>query len=150
METTQFTHPHPVWKDLADHILVAIDDDESGITHEHLWAKRVDENLYELCCVPAIVRQMALGDVVRANANFDVQEVVRPSGRFVFRAYSEVTWAEKQEVIVKLRALGALVEPCSINLLAIDAKDVATAKRTRKYLVSCEDEGLLVYETGWN
>ncbi|MDQ0028773.1 DUF4265 domain-containing protein [Arthrobacter bambusae] len=66
---------------------VAVDDVGGSDTFEQLWTKRVGDDHFELCCIPFFAYDMALGDVVRAEAatGYVIQSVVQRSGNGVVR-----------------------------------------------------------------
>ena len=85
------THAHPVWRERADYILQA-DLAEHGLPgrYEQLWARRVEADRFELCCLPFFTYGYALGDIVAlraATGPFDrvLGSVVRPSSRGLLR-----------------------------------------------------------------
>jgi hypothetical protein len=65
----------------------AVDDVGSGDKFEQLWSEKVGEGLFEICCIPFFVYDLALGDVVRAEAESGclVRSVARRSGNGVVR-----------------------------------------------------------------
>lgn len=58
-----------------------------GDNFEQLWTKRVGDDRFELSCIPFFAYDMALGDVVRADAatGYVVQDVLERSGNGVVR-----------------------------------------------------------------
>ena len=117
-------HPEPVWRERANFIVGACLP-EQGRT-EQLWARQLDEHRFELCCIPFFLYGVALGDIVAADANYGVQRVLQPSGRYVFRAWfgeSSLSQPARQRIAGDLTELGALLEWSSGNLLAIDAEN---------------------------
>ena len=52
----------------------------AGVTTEQLWARRVDDEHHEICCIPFFVYDLALGDTVEVDADHLVTRVVEPSG----------------------------------------------------------------------
>ena len=82
------THPNPVRRPAPSFMLrAALDDVGGGDNFEQLWTKRVGEDHFELCCIPFFAYDMALGDVVRAEAatGYVIQAVVKRSGNSVVR-----------------------------------------------------------------
>jgi hypothetical protein len=65
----------------------SLDDIGGGDNYEQLWAKRVGEDRFEVCCIPFFVYDLALGDVVRADARtgYVIQSVEQRSGNRVVR-----------------------------------------------------------------
>jgi hypothetical protein len=84
------THSQPAWRHKADFLLHAdLADWNMPGRREQLWARRVDECLFELCCIPFFPYGMRLGDVVetspRAGIEFMVYRVVKHAGRINLR-----------------------------------------------------------------
>jgi len=65
----------------------ALDDIEGSQNFEQLWSKQLDQNLFEICCVPFFAYDLALGDVVRADQDtgYVIQSVQNRSGNGVAR-----------------------------------------------------------------
>lgn len=59
----------------------AVDDVGGADSFEQLWTERVGADRFELCCIPFFAYDMALGDVVRAEAAtvYVIQSVVQRS-----------------------------------------------------------------------
>jgi hypothetical protein len=82
------THSNPVRRAAPSFMLRAVVEDVGGgESFEQLWTERVAEDRFELCCIPFFAYDMALGDVVRAEAatGFVIQSVVQRSGNGVVR-----------------------------------------------------------------
>jgi Domain of unknown function (DUF4265) len=145
----QAVHSEPVWRERSNFIIMsAIDPVDADVASEQLWARKVDDLRFEICCIPFFVYDLALGDVVDTDANYAVKRVVAPSGRFVFRVWFGESFHPRDEVAEELKALGSLVEWSSPNLLAVDATDKEHAQRVADFLAEREKAGHLVYETG--
>ncbi len=139
-------HEVPVWRDRANFVIGAPLCERGRA--EQLWARQVGDQRFEICCVPFFPYDAALGDVVEADANYDVVRVVERSGRFVFSVWFGEAFHPRQKVADELGELGALLEWSSANLLAVDAADEAHAQVIADHLAEQEREGLLMYETG--
>ncbi|MGH9151744.1 MAG: DUF4265 domain-containing protein [Acidimicrobiales bacterium] len=150
-ETREARHEDPVWRDRSDFVIAAEIASE-GADREQLWAKQLSEDTFEICCIPFFVYDVALGDVVQTapagGRRYIVQNVIRPSGRFVFRVWFGDSFQPRREIADELEALGALLEWSSPNLLAVDAADEELAKVVSGWLLEREQQGHLVYETG--
>lgn len=143
------THPEPVWRKRSNFVIAtAIDSANTDVTTEQLWARKIDEGRFELCCIPFFAYDIALGDVVETDSQYMVQRVIRRSGRFVFRVWFGDSFQPRREIADQLQALGALVEWSSPNLLAVDAADEELARTVSGWLLEQEQQGHLVYETG--
>lgn len=143
-------HRDPIWRDRADFIIgIGIDPSDTGITSEQLWARKVDESHFMICCIPFFVYDLALGDIVETDSSYNVRHVSATSGRFVFRVHFE---QERQkysdEVVLGLAERGALVEWSSLSMFAVDARDAAHAQVVADYLHDRVQHEWLVYETG--
>ena len=142
-------HSAPVWRDRSDFIIATpVEPGESGVSTEQLWARRVDDQHYELCCIPFFAYDLALGDVVEVDPEYLVTRVSKPSGRYVFRAYFGRSAHPQGEILDRLTELGALVEWSSATLLAIDAADLSHAQQLADFLQEREALGQLLFETG--
>lgn len=148
MTVREAIHQEPVWRDRSNFVIATqIDPGETGISTEQLWARQIDERHYELCCIPFFAYDLALGDVVEVDASYMVKRVTKPSGRFVFRVYFGRSDYPRDDIVERLTALGGLLEWSSVNLLAVDAPDLAGAQPVADYLQEQEDQGQLMYET---
>lgn len=115
----EFQHPQPVWRDRSDFVIgVALD--EPGET-EQLWARRLGDREFELCCVPLFAYGLALGDVVETDASWNVAGVRRASGRLAYRLWLKDYSGSAEQLLDELRSLGGLIEPYSANLVGVDA-----------------------------
>lgn len=65
----------------------ALHDIEGEDNYEQLWTKRVGEDRFEVCCIPFFAYDLALGDIVRADARsgYVIQSVEMRSGNGVVR-----------------------------------------------------------------
>lgn len=139
-------HPEPVWRDRSNFIIGAPLPEEGRA--EQLWARQVGDRRFEICCIPFFVHDVALGDVVETDANFDLVRVVERSGRYVFRVWFGESFRPREEIAERLAALGALLEWSSLNLLAVDAADESHAQVIADFLTEQERGGHLMFETG--
>lgn len=82
------THPEPVWWMRSNFVIAtAIDSANTDVTTEELWARKIDEGHFELCCIPFFAYDIALGDVVEADSQYMVRRVIRRPGKLVFRVW---------------------------------------------------------------
>lgn len=142
-------HEEPVWRDRADFIIRA-PIEESAVAHaEQLWARKIREHVFEICCIPVDIYDLALGDIVETDGSYTIRGIVQASGRYVFRVwFGETENPPRQEVFQRLIELGALNEWSSQNLLAVDARDFQHAQIIADFLSERERLGHLVFETG--
>lgn len=146
-------HLDPVWRDRSDFIIAAdISSQGTAASREQLWVRQISDTEFELCCIPFFLYDVALGDVVETETSgprkYVISRVVKPSGRYVFRAWFGESFQPRDEVAEALEALGALLEWSSRNLLAIDSRDAGHAQVIADFLAEREAKGHLVYETG--
>lgn len=143
------THSDPVWRDRADFIIATpIDPAATAVVSEQLWARRIGERQFEICCIPFFAYNLALGDVVETTTEFLAERVIEESGRYVFRVFFGETTFPREATTSTLASLGALMEWSSPNLLAVDAPNEALAKSIGDFLQKQEDRSILLYETG--
>ena len=136
-----------MWRERADFIIGASLPEEARA--EQLWVKRLDEPVvFEMCCIPFFLYDVALGDVVQTDASFEFLRVVEPSGRFVFRIWFGDSFHPRQEIADQLSEIGALLEWSSTNLVAVDAAGAKEAWIVADFLRDQEARGRLTYETG--
>lgn len=150
MSVREAVHREPIWRDRSNFIIATeVDPADTNVVTEQLWARKVDDRHFELCCIPFFAYDLALGDVVEVDAEYMVRRVSTSSGRFVFRVYFERGHHGNRDATVEgLKALGAQVEWSSPSLLAVDARDQAHAQQVADYLHGQEKAQRLVYETG--
>lgn len=144
-------HENPVWREKSDFIIrIYLEENEGRNEWEQLWVKKISEKKFSLCCIPFFAYNLALGDEVRTDSNYVVQDVVQASGQFTFRAWfgDSTNQVAKDEILRKLGTVGAFLEWSSANLLAISAKDSNQAQEVADYLYARENAGELTYETG--
>jgi hypothetical protein len=82
------THANPVRRPVPSFMLRAsLDDIEGDGSYEQLWTKRLGEDRFEVCCIPFFAYDLALGDVVRADAEtgYVIRSVDQRSGNGVVR-----------------------------------------------------------------
>jgi len=119
---------------------------------EQLWVRQMSDDLFEMCCIPFFLYDIALGDVVRTQVSGGrrhvFERVEKASGRYVFRAYFGNSMHARDETVERLVELGAVTEWSSPIMLAIDAEDVGHAQRIADFLQARTESGHLIYETG--
>lgn len=101
-----------------------------------------------MCCIPFILYEVALGDIVEWEEHRIGIRVVENSNRSVFRVWFGDSSYPKEEIEQGVLNLGALVEWSSANLLAVDASDTDTAAAIFAYLEQHHNDGHLMVETG--
>ena len=88
MDSNVAVHQAPIWREHADFIITAALDKGRW---EQLWARQIEPTLFEICCVPFFVYDLALADHVETapmlEKEYVVTRVVKRSGRQVFRVW---------------------------------------------------------------
>ena len=144
-------HPDPVWRDRSDFVIFAKLEDAKW---EQLWARKLSERRFMICCIPFFAYDLALGDEVEVGPaggkQYVVGRVAAASGHYTFRVwFGDARDASiRDEVIAAIRPVGCEFEWSSANLLAIDARTADIAQNVADYLQTQEDAGRLSYETG--
>ncbi len=130
-----FVHLEPVWRTRANFILMARVPDEDSLEEslEQMWAERLTNNEFLLCCIPFRTYGLALGDVVKTapelGRDYVITERVQASGRLVYRAWfgnveSTIKHDLRFQAVVKCQCEAWFFEWYSDNLLAIDIPGV--------------------------
>jgi len=147
-------HSSPAWRDRANFLIHARLEGDDSLEHwEQLWARRISESRFELCCIPFFVYDLALGDEVETGLEgedrYVMQRVVKQSGHYTLRVWF-IDDAAREEVPKEIARLGCLMEWrwSSSNLLAIDAPSTDLAQTVANLLFEREQLGHLEYETG--
>jgi hypothetical protein len=141
-------HQDPVWRDRSNFVIAAAVPDGGDTKTEQLWARRIDEHGFEICCIPFFVYDLALGDEVETDEDYVVKRVVKPSGRYVFRVWFGDSSYPRDDIAEALKSMGSLIEWSSRNLLAVDAEDEEHAELLADFLAEREQQKQLTYETG--
>ena len=142
-----FEHVDPVWRGLADHLIMFREDDYNGTVFEQLWARKVAPSAFQVCCIPQVAYGVALGDTVEADDSFLIRGVVDRSGHTTFRIQSEDGWYEKIDVLNRIAGLGGLMEIAGYYFTAIDVEGGDTWDLW-EYLQQGEAQGLFAWEQG--
>jgi hypothetical protein len=88
MSANVAVHANPVWRSKANFIIRArVTDVSTEGDFEQLWTRRIDEDRFEVCCIPFFLYGISLGDVVRAGASdgYVMRSVIGRSGNGVAR-----------------------------------------------------------------
>ena len=135
-------HRTPIWRERSDTVIAArVDRAEVDATSEQLWARQIDRSHYEICCIPFFVYDLALGDIVEVDGDYEVTDVNVRSGRHVFRVWFGDTYYPREEIVQGLESLEGIYEWSSTNLLAVDARDAEHAQRISDFLSACQGGG---------
>jgi hypothetical protein len=90
-ETQEFVaHHDPVWRERSNFIINAeLPEKDWPRRFDQLFARRAGDDLFEVCCIPFALYDVALGDIVTVRPSDDrkfvVRDVVKPQYRSVKR-----------------------------------------------------------------
>lgn len=153
-------HAAPAWGERANFVLqlrIETGDaqyDAAMPRWEQVWTKQRSDDLYEVCCIPFFLYDLALGDVLKVvtrDGAAIVEGVAEKSGHHTFRAWFGGAFlpVARDQLLVELLTLpDCLFEWHGQNLLAIDAADDAAANIVAQRLEAAQSRGQLQYETG--
>jgi hypothetical protein len=108
---------------------------------EQLWGRRVGD-LFEVCCIPFLAYDLALGDLVALDEDLRLREVREAGGHRTYRIwFGSASPAVREQAHADLSAVGALFE-CRGDLMAVDATDGAVAEQVWAVLMSLTEHGV--------
>jgi Domain of unknown function (DUF4265) len=149
------THDSPVCRERSTGVIRALipNPPDGEEWFEQLWARKIDEQRYEVCCIPFATYDFALGDIVEVGpsgeSEYLAHRVLEPSGRRVLRVWladsGREAWDELQGVLRSRRLLFEFRKPA---LVAIDVTDEAAATDLEAELQKMESAGKLRFERG--
>jgi hypothetical protein len=150
-------HDFPVWREKADFIIAIRLGEELGIDDliewEQLWARKIDSDHFELCCVPFFAYGLALGDVVetipQGSRKYVVDRVLTRSRHRTYRVFFQ-TLARWNEIIDEITSRGCTVEVrwAQSNLIAVDSPSDDSCERLESYLTELENQNEITWENG--
>jgi hypothetical protein len=150
------THQQPIWRERANFLIVArIEISAFGLPDawEQLWSRQLGDQTFEICCIPLLARDLALGDEVETSTHdgrqYVIDHVSKGSGHYTFQIWFRDE-ATRQGLPNQLEALGCPYEWAwdESNLLAVDATCLGVAEEVARLLHHAEDRGQLEYQTG--
>jgi hypothetical protein len=150
------THADPAWMAQANFIIVA-DLSDHGMQGrlEQLWARKISEVEFVICCIPFFTYGIALGDRVftseREERRYVIDGVREKAGRHISRLWlKDVDEAGRAEIKTFVEQQNLLSEWYSTDLLALDIPvDPEIEKRIRSFLKHYAERcGALVEDGG--
>jgi hypothetical protein len=141
------THSDPAWRDRSNFIIATdIDPGETDIDTEQLWARKLDDGAFEICCIPFFAYNLSLGDVVLTDADYMVRNVVKESGYRSFRV--AVFWPKNRndDILESILRPGVFHEWSSPKLLALSANSKEMVKYLTTTLDNMQNDKMLHYE----
>lgn len=131
-------HPDGAWRDRADYVLRARIDElpDDPDAWEQMWGRSLGDRRFEICCIPFLAYDLALGDVVVIDDDDWIVDVVERSGHRTFRVWTaEASDAVREHLHLDLVGVGAGIECRSASLMAVDACDESTAQAVWSILI---------------
>lgn len=154
MENRSFQHLNPIWRDKANFIIGAVvpslKNNPKEKVWEQLWARKIDKDHYEICCIPMFAYGLALGDVVEIDQRLMIINISQKSGRVTIRVWlNEQTPQEKREELTdKILGLGCLLEWYSQHLLGVDSDSHIKTQSLITLLDIYQKEEFIEFESG--
>jgi len=149
--TKEIQHKNPAWGDKANFIIAAKFklDGESDHKTEQLWAKKITDYTFEICCIPFFVYDLTLADIVETDKSCLITKLLKRSNYSTFRVWFKDT-KHKEAIESKLKQIGCFLEWKFIDsqLLAIAVKSKTKAQQVADFLWQYEKIGGIEYETG--
>lgn len=155
-KTDVITHDFPVWREKSNFILAKYlgeSDTELKYKWEQIWARQLEENLFEICCIPFFAYGLALGDLVdtttQDDKEYSINKVLKKSGHTTYRIW--FTDIKEWDLITgHIINMGCLVEKRwdKSKLIAVDAPDSEIQEELESYLTVRESLGGVKCEIG--
>lgn len=139
----QVVHHHPALGEKVDSAVNAElrklkGEPASKRRFEKLATRKIADNVYEVCCIPFLIPDLALGDEIEADTfgspDLVMKKVRKRSGNSTFWVYFKVPYSnaarqteQHQQVLQKLAELNCFVEGAHAGLIAFNAQDVMQA-----------------------
>lgn len=146
---TVLAHPRAVWGSRSDAAVAVTVPGEPGVL-ELLAVRRVAAGRYEVCCLPFLLYEICLGDVVDVDeATREITATVTDAGRFLFRVHTFRSRGglKARDVASQVSSLGFAFEIHGRDLVAVDA-DASRGQELADFLEAGEVRGDWEYETG--
>lgn len=152
-------HREPAWCDRGDGTITA--KTRTGLPgvpprEERLWARKLTDGRFEVCCIPFFAYDVALGDEVEveldSQGRYMLRRIAKRSGHSTLRVkLSDRAHAAPQpEVSETLLGFGCLLEWYSEDLVAIDVAPDVPSGATFSFLLKEESLGRLQFEISRN
>jgi len=142
-------------EELAKILIELPTDHWSGNGGERVWAKRLEDSLYEGRKTPWSPYEVNWGDVVRCEGMSPadlpiVVEVVREGGHRTLRVFfEEIAPETRGSILAEINRLGATYENGDETLYSLDLEPDRPLEPLLDFLAVEEGAGRLAWETGW-
>lgn len=149
-----FQHLNPIWRDKADFFIRAsvppLDPSSDDKPWEQLWARKINQTRFELCCIPFFAYGFALGDEVETNNDYMIVDVSKKSGNRTIRIWftDPISNERKDEFADFLFSNGFMHEWYSEHLLGINSSSSIATDQLVDEIKRYESLGIVVYEIG--
>lgn len=141
------THPHPSWKNEADHIFrCTLKGADGRLEWEQMWGKRNEDGSIVLCCIPFFAYGLALGDIVEIDDDSFFTDVKHRSENLTIRAWTrQVSIDKKRSFIEDMLDLTDAAEMHSDDLVAFSVSMIKS-QEALDFLVRAERAIGVIYE----
>lgn len=150
MASSIAVHQKPAQADVANFlIMAALEGAPLEGRWEQLWAQRINEHEFRICCIPFFTFGVALGDIVhtapQGGKQYVIDHVAHRSGRGVLRFWTKnATPASVARVQAVLARENQLSEIYGEHLLVIDFDSGQTDPEIDALLAEASALGLLI------
>lgn len=148
---TAVGHVKPAWGSKADYLIHAVIDNMETVTREQLWARRIDDNRFLICCIPFFVYHLALGDEVVTTQHeelaYVIDRIAAQSEHHTFRVKFLNKGKAFDDFFAWLKEIEGEFEWFSHEFVAIDCVQ-QNAEAVAKKLWEMQHLGVLAYEDG--
>ena len=143
-------HATPAWRAKAN-FLIKCDLSRCGMSgrSEQLWARKIDSNRFEVCCIPFFTYGIALGDTVQTDEDYLILKVIHTVGHKTLRvAISNPNRIDQihQAILEHLDRIGSVYESYSCGYVAVDFETQIQEIAIVDFLAGYADSGDLSFE----
>jgi hypothetical protein len=140
----------PVWQSRAN-FLIRADLADHGMAGrmEQLWARKIDDKTFEICCIPFFTYGVALGDTVETDGGYFVRKVVRKGGHRTLRgavANKDKANELHESIHGQLDRAGLVYEWYAPGYFAVDLPSPCKEGEIVPFLLDLANTGDLTYE----
>lgn len=155
-ENETITHDFPAWRDQADFVLAARlnePDMPAKYKWEQIWARQLEDNLFEVCCIPFFTYGLALGDFVSVatleGKEYVINGLEKSGGQKTYRLWflDISNWGS---IIDEIRGFGCLAEVRweKSKLISASAPSLETSSLLESYLNDLTSKEEITWEHG--
>lgn len=121
--------------------------------YEELYIRQTKQGQGEICCVPLLVYDLNLGDIISFDKNHILKKKIKDNGHYGFRIAAEHNQSDMDqyaEIIDELKKTSdsVSIEFNSHSLFGVDVPTEQQAQEIAAYLESLEEnKKIIAYET---